>query len=348
MRFPPWLVLILATAPLAGCGDGDDTTPDGASPDATAQDAAPIGPDAMAARLSETGLYANIAAKTINPNLLAFAPTHVLWSDAADKRRWIELPAGTQIDTTDMDHWQFPIGTRVFKEFAQNGKLLETRLIEKIDVDEFRMNAYVWRDDESDADLAVNGAQNIRGTQHDAPSSFDCRTCHRGEPGRILGFSALQLSRSSSDPNETTLAKLMQRNLLSTPPMNSAGYPAPGDATTAAALGYLHANCGHCHNPSTPVFNQTHMVLRIDIAQRTPQTTNTYLTAWNLDAESAQYIARHPGIKRIEPGKPMQSAIWQRMNARGDNDQMPPEPFTEVKDQTGIDAVSAFIMNFTP
>jgi hypothetical protein len=26
----------------------------------------------------------------------------------------------------------------------------------------------------------------------------------------------------------------------------------PGDATDRAALGYLHANCGHCHNQDRP------------------------------------------------------------------------------------------------
>ena len=56
------------------------------------------------ARLSETGLYADFAAKVIGPEATLFAPTHKLWSDGATKRRWVRLPPGTRIDTSNMDH----------------------------------------------------------------------------------------------------------------------------------------------------------------------------------------------------------------------------------------------------
>ena len=65
--------------------------------------------------------------------LRPYTPVYPLWADGLVKRRWLDLPAGKKIDTSDMDHWSFPVGTRFWKEFATpSGTVLETRLIEKI------------------------------------------------------------------------------------------------------------------------------------------------------------------------------------------------------------------------
>ena len=57
---------------------------------------------------------------------MAFTPTWRLWTDGAVKRRWVSLPPGGTIDTSDPDRWVFPVGTRFFKEFAApDGTLLE-------------------------------------------------------------------------------------------------------------------------------------------------------------------------------------------------------------------------------
>ena len=53
--------------------------------------------------------------------------------------------------------------------------------------------------------------------------------------------------------------------LLSHPPA-AGGYPLGADAATAAALGYLHANCGHCHNQNGTAWPDTQMVLRSVVA----------------------------------------------------------------------------------
>lgn len=53
--------------------------------------------------------------------------------------------------------------------------------------------AFVWREDESDVELVREGRKNVRGSEHDVPGEKDCIACHKGEPGRVLGFSAIQL-----------------------------------------------------------------------------------------------------------------------------------------------------------
>jgi hypothetical protein len=357
MKFAYWLVVAIA---LSGCGDGDgddgpDSGPDAAlSADAGPADSAVVEPDAQAELLSQTGLYTNIATKTIAPGMIEYAPTYALWSDGAAKRRWISLPPGTKIDTSDMDHWQFPIGTRFFKEFSTGASAgiferLETREIEKIGDDQFRFMAYVWDANQADAVAVPNGASNVGSAMtHDVPSATDCRTCHRGEAGRILGFSAAQLWRPSVGNTEVTVDTLVAHNTLTVAPPATADYTIPGTATERAAIGFLHANCGHCHNPTTPIYNQTHMVLRYDLAARTVATTNVYLTAVGQDLESPQYLNTHPGEKRITPGMHATSAIWVRDSTRGNNDQMPPSPFTEITDPNGIAAITAWIDSLPP
>src|SRR5581483_5548075 len=133
-------------------------------------------------KLSETGLYADIAARTTAAGVTSFVPNNVLWADGADKQRWIRLPPGTQVDTSNMDHWVFPIATKVWKEFSIGGVLLETRLIERYGTgpQDFWMGAFVWSADQSDATFAESGQSDINGTQHDAPAQRLCTNCHNG------------------------------------------------------------------------------------------------------------------------------------------------------------------------
>jgi hypothetical protein len=137
-----------------------------------------------------------------------FAPQYPLWSDGMAKRRWLHLPAGSAIDKSDPDRWQFPAGTRAWKEFSSAAGRNETRLIERLADGTWRYAAYVWNADGT-ATLAPEDGIPERGI----PSRADCVACHEGAPVPILGYSAVQL--------ETRLSP---------------------------ALGYLHGNCGHCHN----------------------------------------------------------------------------------------------------
>ena len=81
--------------------------------------------------LSQTGLYANIATGALAPGLQAYQPQFALWSDLATKKRWIKLPPGSKIDTSDMNYWSFPNDTKIFKEFTRDGVRVETRMIWK-------------------------------------------------------------------------------------------------------------------------------------------------------------------------------------------------------------------------
>jgi hypothetical protein len=278
-----------------------------------------------------------------------FEPTYWLWSDGADKRRWLRLPPGTQIDATAMDHWVFPIGTKLWKEFSLDGVRLETRLIERYGggPEDYWMGAFVWNADQTEAVLAPDGQADINGTPHDAPAQKDCLACHRGDSGRVLGFSALQLSRAADSARVgPTLTDLAQRNLLSAPPVAASAPPfsVPGDPATAAALGYLHANCGHCHNRTGTAWPDTQMVLRLTTQETDAPSSEVYRS---LVGQPLQYWRGGAITQRVAPGNPDASAIVARMSARGDDNQMPPLA-TEAIDRVGSATVRAWIAALSP
>jgi hypothetical protein len=326
---------------LAACGDdAPDAALDGGSAldstsvDARVEDAAPAFvprqvdfPREKPTRpflLSELDLYTDLTTKTLAPDLIAYEPSYALWSDGAQKVRHLRLPPGAQIDDSDPDHWRFPVGTVLFKEFRTPDARLETRVIARVGVGErdYFFGAFVWRDDESDAELAWDGASNVRGTAHDVPDTKQCGTCHNGETGRVLGVSAVQTARLA-----------LPRTTMREP------YLVPGDAVQASALGYLHANCGPCHNPSGSARPDTDLNLRLSVAQQTVESTIPYQSSVGVRLQSFMGSAL---TLRIAAGEPAQSGVYFRMSERGPRTQMPPIA-SEQADPQGLQTIADFI-----
>jgi mono/diheme cytochrome c family protein len=152
----------------------------------------------------------------------------------------------------------------------------------------------------------------------------------------VLGLSAIQLSRHDRGP---TLADLTSAGLLSHPPKSGVDYPVPGDPTTAAALGYLHANCGHCHNENGTSWPDTQMVLRLNVGERAAAGSQLYTS---LVGQKLQYWRGGAITLRVAPGDPDTSAVTARMHTRGSKDQMPPLA-TEIVDLDGFALVRDWI-----
>ena len=169
----------------------------------------------LAANLRDTGLFESGSVERIRAANEEFTPQFPLWTDGQSKRRWLYLPAGSAVDKSDPDRWEFPRGTRAWKEFSDGGRI-ETRFIERLADGSWRFATYVWNSEGTEATLAPAGGLPKRGI----PSRVDCLACHEGAPAPILGYSAVQLGGAiaARTPHER------------------------------AAMGYLHGNCGHCHN----------------------------------------------------------------------------------------------------
>ena len=294
--------------------------------------------------LAETGLYLSGSSDPSDfaPYIRAFQPRYELWSDGAEKHRFAYLPACTQIDTTDMDYWKFPVGVRFWKEFHRDGTLVETRFIHRYGPGEndWLFAPYQWDTSELTPDKALrvdDGVSNANGTQHDIPSRADCVTCHVNLPEPPLAFSAIQLSHTLSG---VTLRALSDEGSLSVPADRD--YSPPGDERARAGLGYLHANCGHCHNshvrtagnslPGDPAPR-----FRLSVSDTTVQSTTTYTTLVSIGTFNPAY----GDYNRIEPCNPGLSSIFLRMLTR-ESDQMPPLA-TELVDEAGLETVRAFL-----
>ena len=205
--------------------------------------------DPLPRYLRDTGLY--------DRTTLSFSPQYPLWSDGAHKRRWIHLPPGTAIDASRPDAWEFPRGTRLWKEFSLDGRI-ETRFIERLADGTWRYAAYVWNEEGTNATLAPAAGIASLPTRggYSIPSESDCRACHESAAVPVLGFTALQLS-SDRDPlaphadarTEIDLDGLVARRLIKNlPPAATRPRIEASSAVERASLGYLHGNCGHCHN----------------------------------------------------------------------------------------------------
>lgn len=331
-----------------GGGDDDDDGPDGATDgpvvvDGTSPDAVTADGPPAAFLLSNQGLYADIATKTIAGDLIEYTPEFPLWSDGAEKRRWLRLPPGTQIDTVDPDRWVFPMGAELYKEFAApDGTLLETRVIRRTGagtdprVDYF-FGSFIWQDGEEEAIFSVGGARDVRGTQHDAPSVGQCFKCHEGEAGFVLGFSAVQLAAGTPSVTELETA-----GHLTTDIPRPIGPPAAAGATERAALGSLHAQCGHCHNPlGEGAEFAPSMVLRVAVADGLATVGQTAIVQSTCNS-TFEYYDGPVGVDfRMSPGVAATSGIAFRAAQRGNGDAMPPTA-TEVVDP-GAGAIDAWI-----
>jgi cytochrome c553 len=235
-----------------------------------------------------------------------------------------------------MDHWRYPIGTKIWKEFTRGDTRVETRLIEKRDDSLFGwfMMAYAWNAEQTQATAVPEGAENVLGTEHDIPSSIDCRTCHFGMPDKVLGFTALQLAHTDAG---LTLQAAVEAGLLTEAPTD-VELALPGTAVDQVALGYLHANCGHCHNPGGAGFERSNIELLLSSSElENVQDTAAYRTSVNVPLE----VTLDGYSLRIDPGAPSSSGLLFRMGTRGEG-AMPPLA-SELVHDAAVSDIDAWI-----
>jgi hypothetical protein len=288
---------------------------------------------ALPERLSQTGLFTATFPEQLGPGVLAYRPEFELWSDGATKRRWLWLPEGTTIDGTNPDDWSFPVGSKFWKEFTRAGVRVETRLLTRWGAGEgeWAGAAYIWSSDQSEASIAPYGAVDVMGTLHDVPAANECVACHGGRRSHILGVSAIQLAHAAQ-PGELALDDLNQARLLS-PPIE-ATVAVPGTPNERAALGYLHANCGHCHNQQRPARAGARC---FDPDDR----LDFWLTLDALDSVADTPVLRS-GEEVLAPGDPDDSRVIDLVSRRGFLRQMPPLASERV-DRDGLELLRTFV-----
>jgi uncharacterized repeat protein (TIGR03806 family) len=307
----------------------------------------PPPPDLFPDKLSKTGCVEAGDATKPAAGLIPYAPHSPLWSDGADKGRWLAMPDGAQITVQPDGDFDLPVGSVLMKSFQVAGQLVETRLLVRHDDGGWAGYTYEWDADGKDATyLPSSKAKAVGGGQSwYYPSRAECLSCHTGAAGRTLGLELGQLNAdfTYTETNRVSnqLATFAHLGLFDAPlpgPIDTlAAFPAPtsqeGTVETRARA-YLHANCSFCHRPNS--VGGGPMDLRFSVALGDAK-------ACGVDPSNGdQGVA---GAKIIAPGDPAHSLISVRPKASGAA-RMPPLA-SQVVDAAGTAALDAWIQSLS-
>ena len=139
-----------------------------------------------------------------------------------------------------------------------------------------------------------------------------------------------------------TVVAILMSLLVGLPPVLAAGTLRVRAATPTArtALGYLHGNCSHCHNPRSPIAN---LGLFLDVrADGTPDALASAV------GQPSHYRPTGTGIEvRVVPGHPAESLLIARVSSRNPVRQMPPMA-THVVDEEALALLTRWIAEDLP
>lgn len=320
------------------------------------------------ATLSATSAFTSLASLTPSAGIVPFNVNSPLWSDGAEKNRWIAVPndgapygATETVSFAATGQWSFPVGTVTIKHFelplsATNPALkkrLETRFLVRTQ-DGWYGLTYRWRTDGTDADLVPAGgtSEDITVTQADGstrvqtwtyPTRENCMGCHTQLAGFALGASTRQLNGSFTYPSTGITANqlatwsaigMLNTSLTSTQIAGFAKTVAVTD--TSATLeqrmrSYFDANCSHCHQPGG--------VMRADWDGR----FDTPLAQQGIVNGVPENEFGITGAKIILPGSNDQSLIYVRMNDAGNAQVQMPTIGRNVRHDAAVTVLRSWI-----
>ncbi len=277
--------------------------------------------DDFPSRLSQTGCVDMAEPERALPGLIPYSVQSPLWSDGADKGRWLSLPGGARIDRMpdSAGDFELPPGTVLVKHFRLFNRMIETRLFMRHDDGQWAGYSYAWDDSETEAWLLPGASvRDVDGQQWRYPSRSECLQCHTRAAGWSLGLTTRQLNTHQFDGESlySQLRMFDELDLLDFEPDYNLDHPVldNGDASVAArARAYLDVNCAGCHRPGGGGDRST-----MDLRRDTP------LAAMNLcNARPIVDTLGNPQARLLQPGEPANSILLARMQRR-DAYRMPP------------------------
>ncbi|MEY4473078.1 MAG: hypothetical protein RL671_1382 [Pseudomonadota bacterium] len=238
--------LILAAALLAGAAMAIAAPQSGAVNDAAVTGAG------YPASLADYRFFADAAAQRPVPGVTPYRLQTPLWSDGAEKLRFIYLPAGATAKAQGDGLLDLPVGAALIKTFKLDGRLIETRVLLHR-ADGWVALPYQWNREQTEARLALAGARlelttpQGQAISYAIPNKNQCKECHQQKDAVTpIGPKARNLSAA-------WLASFHKAGRLDAVPKVTARVPLWENRTKLAAApvarGWLDSNCAHCHNP---------------------------------------------------------------------------------------------------
>jgi uncharacterized repeat protein (TIGR03806 family) len=332
----------------------------------------PASPTAAARLLSETGCVDPGDPRLPAAGLIPYAVNSPLWSDGAEKERFLAIPEGQTIGFKDCarrpadcaqtaaggtpeddGHLDLPVGSVLVKTFMIGGRRIETRLLVRFSQTTWRGFGYEWRPDQSDAELLPDLSGGVKKplggavAGHESqiwhfPSRAQCLQCHTTATGVSLGVTLAQMNRDLTYPSGITSNQLdtwEHIGLFDQPLPRPLPAPLPAVEDGAASVpararSYLHANCANCHRPAGTFEG---IDLRADTAFAQTGLCNALPEKGDLGVA---------GARRLVPGNPGLSLTSLRMHALTEGRM--PQIGTSVVDVGGARLIDDWITSLGP
>lgn len=318
-------------------------------------------PKAPAEKLSDYSLFTGkLSDLKSAAGVIPYTMNTPLFSDYAEKARFVRMPEGSVISYNDSAVFDFPEGTVLVKNFfypkdfrkpAGAREIIETRILLR-DARGWKALPYIWNREQTEAYLDVAGetrevsyidaSGKSRRHPYEVPNMNQCKGCHNYQEAMVpIGPSARQLNGLLDYGNgpENQLEHWASLGLirdLPPPTGRPAGVrwddPSSGSLNDRARA-WLDINCGHCHRQGGPA-----------------STSGLYLTVHEKDplrlgiGKTPVAAGRGSGNLQfsIEPGQPDKSILLYRIQST-DPGVMMPELGRSLTHQEGVALVRDWI-----
>lgn len=309
--------------------------------------------------LSAYGLFADAPAQTPNQGVLPYDLKVPLFTDYAEKYRFVYVPEGRPAIYNGQETFEFPVGSVLVKTFAYPAdlrnpdadiRLVETRLLIH-QKEGWNAWTYVWNDEQTDASLKVAGKVlpiefvdregQPRLINYVVPNKNQCKGCHTFDRALTpIGPKARNLNKDFhyADQPVNQLVMWSEKSILTGVPSPEQIEVLPAMEDSAApidkrARAYLDINCAHCHRREGPGSTSG---LFLTYGEQNP-------TAWGLKKRPVAAGRGSGGLTYdIAPGDAKSSILYYRMESQDPGIMMPEVGRTMVHVE-GLDLIRDWI-----
>ncbi|HUR58066.1 MAG TPA: PQQ-dependent sugar dehydrogenase, partial [Opitutaceae bacterium] len=173
-------------------------------------------PEEFPRRLSDTGLFSEVAKLVPARGVLPYEINLPAWHDGAASVHHVALPATEGVQTRPSKSWDLPDGTVLAQTLTLGSRRIETRVLLKQQND-FAGYTYVWNAAQTDAELADKAGADIELAEARPwriPSRAECMMCHSREANFALTMHEAQLNHGDQ------LSRWERLGLVRTDPAN--------------------------------------------------------------------------------------------------------------------------------
>lgn len=311
----------------------------------------PPKPGANHSDLEAWGLFADAAQQVPASGVEPFEPIAPLYSDYANKRRFVYIPEGTKIGYSPDGVWQLPVGGVLIKTFSyqldqrepvpavispSTERLLETRILYRESETKWTANTYVWDAAGARATREVAGvtidaqwidaAGQERTNAYGVPNLNECQNCHGANADMdALGLTTRQLNWEHQYPGGAEnqvdhFASLGWFDRDVAEPRQQLVDPFGSASASDRMRSYFDSNCASCHRDGAFASSSG---LWLDYASTDPAGSES--TRWGVCKQPTSAGGATCGLTwDVVPGKPDESILLCRVEAKQSQVRMPP------------------------